>query len=85
MKYRIIYCVVSNVLGTFAQSSSESEYNSVMNTGMSLVHSRILKDELLNKNKYVVPEQLPLIISYINQLYLCPILVRTPNTLYTFP
>ena len=48
--------------GPVAQYNAGSDYNAVWNAGMYLAHSRILNSELLNKDKYVVTEQAPLII-----------------------
>ena len=49
----IDYC--AHVTGPVAQSSAESEYNVAWTTGMSLAHSRMLNNELLKKDPYVVP------------------------------
>ena len=47
-----------------AQSSAESEYNAACTAGMALVHFRMLINELLNKDPYIVPEEAPLIVLY---------------------
>ena len=47
-----------------AQSSSESEYNAECTAGMALPHFRMINNEFINKDTYVVPEQVPLIILY---------------------
>ena len=45
----------THVLGTVSKSSADSEYNSACIAGMALEHLRILNNELLDKDKYVVP------------------------------
>ena len=45
------------------QSSAESENNASCTAGMYLKNSRMLNHELFNKDKYVVSEKSPLIIS----------------------
>ena len=52
----------THVTGPVAQSSAYIEYNSACTAVMDLAHSRILNNELLNKDTDVVPEQAPLII-----------------------
>ena len=47
-----------------SQSSAESEYNVACTAGMALAHLRMLIDELLNKDPYIVTEEYYLIISY---------------------
>ena len=44
------------------QSSYEIEYNAAWTSGMTLAHIRVQNKEFLNKDKYVVTEQAPLII-----------------------
>ena len=45
-----------------AQYSSETEYNAACNAGMSIAHSIILNNKMLNKDPDVVPKQAPLIL-----------------------
>ena len=45
-----------------AESSAESEYNSVCTEGMALANFRMLIHELLNKDPDIVPEEAPLIV-----------------------
>ena len=52
----------THVPGPVAQSSEESEYNAACTTGMVLAYIRMLINELLNKDPYIVPEEAPLII-----------------------
>ena len=52
----------THVKGTVAQYSAESEYNVTCTSGMSLSHFRMINNELLNKDTYLVPEQAPVII-----------------------
>ena len=52
----------THVLSTVAQSISGREYNTVCTTVMALAHFRMLNNELLNNDTYVVPEQAPIII-----------------------
>ena len=59
-----------HVPGPVAHYSAESEYNAACTAGMSLSHFRMLKNEILNKDPYVVPEQAPLIILDITS-YVC--------------
>ena len=47
---------------TVDQCSSESECNVACTAGMALAHFRMLNNELLKKDPYVVPEQTPLVI-----------------------
>ena len=42
------------VPGPVAQSSGESEYNAACTTGMDQAHFRIINNELLNKDPYMV-------------------------------
>ena len=44
------------------QSSAESDYSSVWTSVMHLPHFRMLNNEFLNKDPYMVPEQESLII-----------------------
>ena len=44
----------THVPGSVVQSSSESEYNTARNAVLSLEHFRIINNELLNKDKYVI-------------------------------
>ena len=53
---------VTNVPGLVSQSIVESEYNSTFTVGMNLSHFRMLINEFLNKDPYIVPEEDPLII-----------------------
>ena len=39
-----------------------SEYNAAYTSGMALEHFRMLNDEFWDKDRYVIPEQAPLII-----------------------
>ena len=52
----------THVPGPVSQSSAKSEYNESCNAEMALAHFRMLIHELLNKNKYIVPEEAPIII-----------------------
>ena len=47
-----------------SQSSYESEYNAACTAWMDLSHFRILKNELIKKYPFVVPEQTPITILY---------------------
>ena len=53
---------VTHVSVPFAQSITESEYNSACTAGKALANFRMLIHELLNKNTYIVPEEAHLII-----------------------
>ena len=44
---------------------AESEYNAACTAGMSLAHFRMLIHEFLSKDSDIVPEEAPIIISYI--------------------
>ena len=46
----------NNIPGPVVQSSAESEFSTECTAGMVLSHSRMLKNELMNKDTYVVPE-----------------------------
>ena len=52
----------THVSGTVVQYSAESEYNAACNAENSLSIFRMLNNEFLNKDPYVVPKQAPLII-----------------------
>ena len=52
----------THVIGPVSQSSSESEYNAACTAGMDLAHFRMLINELLNNDSYIVPEESPIII-----------------------
>ena len=52
----------THVPGPVSQSSAESEYNAACTAGMALARLRILINELLNKDPYIVPEEDPLIV-----------------------
>ena len=43
-------------------SSAESEYNAACTAGMALAHFRMLINELLNEDPYMVPNNAPLIV-----------------------
>ena len=43
------------VPGPVSQSIAESEYNAVCTAGMAPAHFRMLNNELMNKDTYVVP------------------------------
>ena len=45
----------THVLSKVAQYSSESEYNAACTALIDIAHFRMLNNELLNKDKYVVP------------------------------
>ena len=47
---------VTHVTGPVAQQCAESEYNAACTTVMSLAHFRMLINELLNKDPYIVPD-----------------------------
>ena len=69
-KYRSIYYLYQGgpidhetyVPGPVAQSSAVSEYNVACTVGTALSYFRMLINELLNKDPYIVPEESPLII-----------------------
>ena len=52
----------AHVPGPVSQSITESEYNSAQNTGMALAYFMMLVHAFLNKDRYIVPEEAPLII-----------------------
>ena len=52
----------THVLVPVAQPREESEYNAACTTGMALEHFRVLIYELLNKDTYIVLEEVPIII-----------------------
>ena len=52
----------THVPGPVAKSSAESEYNATCTAGMDLAHFRMLTNELLNKDPYIVPEEAPITI-----------------------
>ena len=52
----------THVLFSVAQSSADSEYNTACTAGIALEHSRMMNNQLLNNDPYVVPEQAPQII-----------------------
>ena len=52
----------THVIGTVAQSISESEYNESCTEGMALANFRMLIHEPSNKDPYIVTEEAPLII-----------------------
>ena len=47
-----------HVTGPVPQSISESEYNAECTKGMDLAHFRMLRHELLNKDPYIVLEEI---------------------------
>ena len=52
----------THVPGPVAQSSAESEYNAACISGMALAHFRMLINELLNEDPYMVTKEAPLIV-----------------------
>ena len=46
----------THFLGTFSQSSAESQYNSAFTAGMALAHFMMLIHELFNKDTDIVQE-----------------------------
>ena len=52
----------THVPGPFSQSSVESEYNAACTSGMDLAHSRMLINELLNKDPDIVTQEAHLIV-----------------------
>ena len=52
----------THIKGLVSQYSVESEYNAACNAGIAPENFRMLNNELLNKDPYVVPEQAPLVI-----------------------
>ena len=52
----------THVPGPVAQSSAESEYNAACTAGMDLSHFRMSIHEFLNRDRYIVPEEAPLIV-----------------------
>ena len=71
----------THVPGTVAQSSAESEYNSVCTTGTALEHFRMLINEPLNKDPDIVPEEAPLFI--LDRNYNVCIAKHSKDTKYT--
>ena len=53
---------VTHVTVPVAQSRAESEYNAACTVGMALENFRMLIHEFLNKDTYIFPEEVPLII-----------------------
>ena len=53
----------THVPGTVAQYSAKSKYSSEYTAGTALSHFRMINNELLNKDTYLVPEQAHKIIS----------------------
>ena len=53
---------ITHVPGPVAKSSAESEYNSACTAGMALAHFRMLINELLNEDPYMVRKETPLIV-----------------------
>ena len=51
-----------HVPGPVYQLSAESEYTTSFTAGMAIAHSRMLNNEFMNNDPYVVPEQSLLII-----------------------
>ena len=45
----------THVPGTVSQYSAESEYNAECTSGMTLAYLRMINNEILNKDPYVVP------------------------------
>ena len=70
--------------GPVSQYSYESKYNSECTAGIALANSRVLNNEVFNKDQDVVPEQSPLITLDKDELYAWIIMLRTPNTPYIF-
>ena len=60
----------THVPGPVDQSSAESEYNSACTAGMALAHFRMLINELLSKDTYIVPEEYSLIV-LDSKSYMC--------------
>ena len=52
-----------------SQSSAESDYNVACTAVISLARFRMISNDFLNKDPYVVPEQAPLIILDIKSVY----------------
>ena len=52
----------TNVPGPVDQYSANSEYNTVWTAGMALSNFKMLNNELLNEDPYVVPKKALLII-----------------------
>ena len=52
----------TNVLGSVAQYSAESDYTAACNTGIFLLHFRIINNNFLNKYLGLFQEQAPLLI-----------------------
>ena len=52
----------TDFLGTVSQSIIESYYNASFNSVMASAHFIMIKNELINKDQDLVPEQGPLII-----------------------
>ena len=51
-----------HVPGTYAKSSTESEYNAACTAGMALAHFRMLIHEFLNEDPDIVPGEDPMIV-----------------------
>ena len=45
----------THVPGPVSQSSAECDYNAACTAGISIAHFRVLNNEVLNKDPYVVP------------------------------
>ena len=68
--YRIIHYLYQSgtiyhgtrVPGTVDQSIEESEYNTSFTSVMALAHFRMLTNELLSKDPYIIPGEAPLIV-----------------------
>ena len=71
---------VTHVPGPGAQSGLESDYDASCTAGMALADFRMLIDEFLNKDTYIVPEEGPLIILDIKSAVCMDKMVRIPST-----
>ena len=60
----------THVPGPVDKSSAESEYNASCTSRMALAHFRMLINELLNKDIYIVPEEAPMIV-LDSKSYMC--------------
>ena len=53
---------VTHVPGPVSQSSAESDYNTAFTAGMALAYFRMLVQELLNEDPYMVPKEAHFIV-----------------------
>ena len=90
VSYIVFYQVLpidnfTNFSGPVAQASSESEYNSPCTVGMALAHFIMLKMNLRTRIHMCFHNRHLSLYWIVNQLCVCQIIARTPNTPDTFP